>query len=439
MSYEWGTVVLPAALFDEQVQVDSLNQIYQWNATSSVWVRCPELQLQEVRSASIYANGMSTVVSPFVHRQKMLSNNWDVAFDRTFVSVENVEDPSVVYGRIAHVDMTELLAWLPTVVPTGGGTYGANFRIRVLQVVDPRRKPDRVFGWNAMYGSMRGRKAYRDGKGRQDLGLPESCGYDPKFATAYPTSSAPEIQLVSLFCGQTPPVAEPYAIWFPRSRTDLTVMPVNNSARLMPVYTDRKCWNTVSQTWNNITSDQWDTADGAVPNPACFAVGDDFTNMEVGKLKTYMCGTDFIKFRRVAVVVYHLVDAADHTNHAFYVKPLGISSMAADIQVPLLPWELMAVSMYDGDGGNARFVKVKNVQNRLPNDGWRWSIHEAVPHFCRRSGANNWKLSTDRIPQEIKYYIRNSTTGVASPYFPGSVEIARRRYNMAMGFLEKRG
>jgi len=82
---------------------------------------------------------------------------------------------------------------------------------------------------------------------------------------------------------------------------------------------------------------------------------------------------------------------------------------------------------------------VSGVENRQPNDGWRWSIHAAVPQVCRGAGNIHWSLSTDRIPREIKYYIRNNVTGVVSPYFPGSVEIARRRYNMAMAFLERRG
>jgi hypothetical protein len=442
MSYTWGTAAFPAATFDGQVQVDHLNEIYQWNAGAGVWVKCPEYRLEELRSASVYAYGVAVGQDPFRKQRSMLENHWDVAFNRALVSVESVDDPNVVYGRIAHVSFAELQAWIPTVVPTSGGTYDVHYRIRVIQVTDARRKPDRVFGWNGMYGSMRGRDAMRSTKGRNDLSLPDSCGYDPKFRTAFPTTAAPEVLLVQLFCGQTPATEQPRAIWFPRRRNNLTVMPKNNSATLRPSYMNRYCWNDTTQLWEAITSDVWMTEDTInCVNPACIAVGNDFTNAEVGELKTYMRGggTNLITYRRTAVVVYHLRDGGDAHKHAFYVKPLGINTMAADIQVPLVPWELMAVNLFDGDGGNARFVKVPNVQNRQPNDGWRWSIQDTLDPRVRASGAKNWNISTDRIPQEIKYYLRNNVTGVVSPYFPGSVEIARRRYNMAMGFLERRG
>lgn len=442
MSYEWSMATLPAATFDGQIQIDQLNQVYRWDATSSVWVRCPELYLEELRSASVYAIGVSTTMSPLYRKQSLLRNNWDVAFDKAFVSVEDLADPTIVYGRIAHVDLSGLTAWLQTVVPVGGGAYQTNFRIRVLQVVDPRRKPDRVYGWNAMYGAMRGRNAYRNQKGRNQLSLSNRCGIDPKSFAHFPTSPAPEIQLVQLFCGQTPLAGETNAIWFPVGKQDLTVMPDNNGAVLVPTYTDRMCWDTVAQAWQNIANgSQWRTADGLVNNPACFAAGDGIVGMDVGELKYYMHGggTNFITQHRTIVVVYHLVDSSDPTKHAFYIKPMGITSMAADVQVSTGEWALMAVSRYEGDGCNMRFVKVQGVEDRLPNDGWRWSVHSTLPAFSSRSGSRDWGLSTNKIPNTIHYYIRNNITGVVSPYFPGSVEIARRRYNMAMGFLERRG
>lgn len=439
MSYAWGSSAFPAATFDGQVQIDNLGQLYQWSVASGVWIRCPELCLEELRSWSMYAYGMDINQDPFLRKRCLARDTWDVAFDKAFIVCEDIENPNVVYGRIAHVSMAELLAWLPTVVPHGA-SYDAHFRLRVLQPVDPRRRPDHVYGWNNMYGAFRGRAAYRSNKGRNDIGLPQSAGMDGKSASTFVTSPAPEIQLVQLFCGQTPATPETRAIWFPRSRQNLTQLPLNNGARVRPSYFDRMCWNTVSQTWNPITSEEWMTSDANMVNPACFVVGNDFHGMEVEALKNYTQGVRFITAHRTVCVVYHIHDLADATNHAFYVKPLGITSMAADIQVSHGDWDLMAVSIFEGDGGNARWVKVPNVQDRRPRAGWRWWIHDTLPRSSNnRSGQQHWSLGTQAIPREVKFYIRNNVTGVASPYFPGSVEVARRRYNMAIGFLEKRG
>lgn len=436
MSYEWGMTDLPTGDFDGQVMVDAYNVLWQWDGTNQVWRRADELRLEELRSFTLYLAGYSPPGTGYWDRKRNSEKNtWDVAFDKAFISVEAVDDPSTVYGRIAHVSRAEFETWFNTAFP-----WPDNVRVRVLQAVDPRRKPNRMTGWNNMYGALRGRHAYRKNKGRGDLGLPQSAGIDPKSAMTFACTPAPEIQLVQLFVGQTPATGETRAIWFPRRRENLTLLPKNNDARINPSYFDRFCWNDLTQTWGAITSDQWSTADANASNPACFWTDPNNGGaMLVDMINGPMKGADFITERRVVCVVYHLVDLADGHNHAFYVKPLGITSMAADVQVSPSDWSLIAASRYVGDGSTMRFAAV-SVQDRTPNDGWRWWLHDCVPPFANgRSGRNNWTLSTQTVPNEMHFYIRNNTTGVVSPYFPGSVEIARRRYNMAMGFLEKRG
>jgi hypothetical protein len=442
--YDWGQTGLPIAQFDGQVYVDGIGQIFRWDAAAQIWLHSPELQLTEARSEVLIARGTHVAsMAMFKRRREWWLVHWDVVFNRAFVEVSDVSTGEV-YGRVAHISFSELLTWLASVVPSAGGDYSTNIRLRVLQVVDLTLRVSRTFGWNNMYGAMRGRNAMRSASSRMGLGLPSTCGYAPAFAARFPTQSgrAPEIELVNLFVGQIPTTSEPRAIWFPSSKMDLTRLPKNAGATISPLLLERYCWNDTTVSWQQIaTTDPWYTADTALcDNPACFMVGDDIANMAVNSLKDLMRagGTRYITGRYTGVVIYHLRSGISANLHAFYAKPLGISMMAADVNVSSADYDLIAVNEFHGESNNVRYVIVP-VDDRRPTAGWRWRIHDAVTDRARPCGSRQWTTSTERIPHAIRYYLRNRTTGIVSPYLPTSTEIARRRYNMAFGFLERRG
>ena len=440
MSYGWGLAAMPAATFDGQVQVDHLRAVWQWSSASGAWLRRSEFEFNELNAAVIFATGIPITQNPLNRYQSLFGLHWDVAFNKCFVVVEKLDNPTVVYGRIAHVSLAQLMTWLPTVVPVSGGNYSANFCLRVLHVVDATVRPHRVYGWSGIYGAMRGRKAYRRLQGRWNLGLPDSAGIDPKFYGW--VGGAPRIatNLVQYFLGATPATNDDDAVWFPRGKQDLYRMPKNGGAKVKPTEVGRQCWNSVLSAWQAITpGTTWLTADGTSgTNPALIWLSSNIVGLHIGDISAAMKGCRFTKNAIEGVVAYHLTCATDANLHAFYVKPLGLTKMAVGWNLDGAIWELIALARYRGDAANARYKSV-TFENRQLTNGWRWRLHNAVPASARRSGAEMWSPDTDRIPTVLHFYARHRTTGVSSPLFPGCVEIVRRRNNMTMAFQECRG
>lgn len=443
MSYLWGTSTFAEPEFLGQVQVDQLGACWQWETGAvKAWVRRPELELKESQSAVIYAVGRSQGSFPADRQQDLFGNHLFTAFSHSFLSVESSSDPSVVYGRIAHVaDEAEWGAYLSTVVPSSGGSYDVDFRVRVLEAYDPRIRPNRVHGWNALYGAMRGRAAYKRSKGRYQIGLPVSAGVDPKF---YGWTGAEElsVQLLRRFLGVEPSSSNDLAVWFSRRRCELFSMPRNEGAIFVPQYTDRRCWNTAAGAWENIPSGVvWESANGpSANNPALIWTQFAESTVGVGD-PSVLRGVRFFRYQVQAVMAYHLVAQGSSNLHAFYVKPMGATHQALDLSLSDAEWGLWSVARYRGDSDSARYISVP-FENRVltpggGSGGWRFALHDAVPSGPRNS--NGWGADSDRIPRTLNFYVKNNITGVRSPVFPGGIEIVRRHNNTPMAFYERRG
>lgn len=440
MSYEWGTASLAAPTFDGQLQIDDLNTLWQWNASSSAWVRRSNLSIQESRSATLYPSGMSILRDPFDFRQARFGAEWDTAHSKAFVQVES--NYGVVYGRIAQVTKAELLVWLLTVVPNTGGFYTENFMIRVFEVVDSLLQPNRVSGWNNLYGSMRGRGAYRSTRGRDELGMSRVSGINSNFYGWMPGASLSQ-RLLAHFMGIVAPTPEDRAVWFPRKNRDLYRMPMNVGAPIGSVTFSsscrRYCWDTSTSTWQPVTTALWHTANGSsLPNPALVWANAKIppTNVVNIDVMQKARGAAFVDQGICGVVAYHVQQG---NLHAFLVKPLGHTFAAADVNLEGVNWELISMIRFRGDASNCVFHNVPFEDRNFgpTHGGWRWSIWNAIPDW--RKIGTNVTVDADAIPETISYYARHKLTGLRSPLFPGCTTIVRRQNNAALSFQERRG
>jgi len=437
MSYVWGTASFAAPTFDGQLQIDDLNTLWQWNATSQVWTKRADLTVNETRSATLFARGKSIAINPMEFKQKLLRDHWDVAFTKSFVQVEEF-DGTVLYGRIAHVTLAELLAWLPTVVPVSGGDFDIAFSLRVFEALDPSLKPDRVYGWNNLYGSMRGRNAYRWKRGRGVIGLPASAGIDPKFYSWQLITPLSQ-QMVNHFFGSLPGTAEDRAIWFPIGKRDLYRMRSNVGSTSIPTDPGRWCWNTATGGWQAAPpGTNWTTANGTTnPNPALLFLDNSAPFAQVDIISKAMKGCRFFA-NQVVGVVFYLMRCNESPNlYSFFCKPLGASQVAAEWSLNTVDWDLLAMTHHRGDASNSRFVGGFSVEQRLTS--WRWMLHTAMPSMLREGGAELWSPDTDRVPESVSFYARNKATGLRTPLFPGNYRVVRRQNNTTMAFNERRG
>lgn len=113
--------------------------------------------------------------------------------------------------------------------------------------------------------------------------------------------------------------------------------------------------------------------------------------------------------------------------------------VAADVEWDLNDWELFAVNKYGKDSGNIRYRKIELVEDRTPvGAGWRWSIYNAIDERVLHKGVSPWRAANARLPREIQFVARHKSSGVFTNPFGITIEVARRRPNMSVGFLVKK-
>lgn len=455
MSYAWGLVNKPTASFDKQLYIDSTNSVSQWDASCAAWLHRPDLMMREV-DTQFAIPAPTTILSgnPLCRTATRLANTWDTSYRMAFVEAANGTNQSNVFGRIAQVSLAELLAWLPTVVPNDGTVFTSDVRLRVFEVFDPALKSYRTYGFNALYGGLRGRHCYRSGTRRGKLvpPKPHCAGIDAAWATHW---SMPDLgsQLFRHFLGVAPSKDDDCAVWTTCRKRDLCLQPSNNRSAVI-VLDDphgRMCWDPGADVWSPAPVGPWAFDDGTVsPNPAIVWVGPGFPTPLIAAPRT-LCGLRMIGQKMEAMVAYLIKHEVIKGRYALYVKPLGIThyvidtGLAASGFVPWLHWELLCENVFQGDAKNLQRVILPldipgpdQGDRHLTGDGWRFGVYSALAP-CLNYAYQGQTLNTGILPRYLRFYMRHKQTGLRSEVLEGTIEVVKRCNNAPLQFLERRG
>jgi len=454
MSYPWGFVTKPVATFDRQIYVDAAHNVWEWDGAIAAWTRRQGLVAREVDTQLAFPAGTSMGGNPLYRTAARMANTWDTSYSRAFVEATDASSQAQVFGRIAQVSLADLFAWLPTAVPNDGSVYTNSVRLRVFEVFDASLKSYRTYGFNALYGGLRGRHCYRSGmrRGRLTPPKPACAGIDAAWSTHW---GIPDLgtQLLQYFLGTAPSRDDDCVVWTTRRTRDLYLQPSNNRPSVIYLNSGamgRMAWDPMD-VWNPAPDGAWTFDDGTVaPNPAIVWVGNGVPTPRVDS-PTSLKGLRQVGHRVQAMVAYLIKNETIKGRYAIYLKPLGIThfvldtGLAASGFVPWLHWELVCENVFQGDARHVRRVVVPldipgpdQGDRHLTGDGWRFSVYDALDPRLR-SASQLQTLSTGMLPRYLRFYMRHKQTGLRSEVLEGTIELVTRRNNAPLQFIERRG
>lgn len=435
-AYNWGGNLKAPLPFDGQVWADQDHHVWQWNAASQAWNRAPHIELQKAysRAHSImgFAAGADFLNPPFARKAGRIGLVWDEAYDLAFVEVRDMVD-GTLYGRRAHMTLAQMLAWVGSIVPLAGGSYDRNIVLTVYEAVDTQREMPKWHVWNNLYASFRGRECYFGNNGYGRPGLPGRAAYSPNFASYHGVNL--EYLLLSHFFSKVPPSSEPRSCWTTNARHGVYHHPNDASARI--ICTDAAKW-----TWNNATN-TWVAAQGigeeylhdntVGSNPALVwrLPGDNvlgIDSMEYGLrgLKPILGSGNG---GQEALVVRCMRSSNDNNIKCFVVKPYGVTEAAWNLTAD--NEDLLAVPSYEGCAsggvGVINLTQLGLVEERGER-GLRYNLARMYTELYTGYGSP-WQLTHDRpvLPEIVRFYLRDRTTGVRRPTSKQHLYLERRR------------
>lgn len=437
MAYTWGDSSLPVATFDGQVYVDDKNQIFQWDASVAAWLKRPNFKIRHLADTRAQLTGVGPISVGRIfgeHEAEYLERQWAdwLSFDHAFIEVTDSQNPSTVYLRQALHTLPSFSLAMKAAVPNNGTTWSvASIRVRIFEVVDTTWRPGKGKTWNALYGAMRGRKAYYGSRNRtyQKVGL-SSAGEG-----AYGLSALSQTLVMNVF-GKAAPV-EQRGLVFTNARRDLYSHYRDGASLQFRAANERRIWDNVANIWRLWEGEFWVPNTGRPPM-VLSKRGNIATGAAILSTLSGFKGHTYLLDSHVGVLIHPLNSVANPAHWMFMIKPLGVSHVAlASAEVPGGAL-ILAESRYR-NGRQVTRKRVTKTEHAGSEDGYRCFIHDAAG-YPKDGGGSPWRKlqNTCQMPDQVSFRLVNATTGVVSLPSPTRIRLARRVPNTPPHWIEVR-
>lgn len=450
-AYNWGGNLKPPLPVDGQVWADKDRHCWQFSSANTGWNRCPHIQLQRAYSRTIVTNGCP-VGQNFLNEANWgkkpgrLQRVWDEVFTLAFVEVASATN-GTVYGRRAHMTLAQFLTWCESIIPVSGSNYVGNIVINVYEAVDTGREMPYWTVWNGLYGSFRGRECYTGRMGYGRPGLPQTAGYAPNFAIAHGTNI--EIPLIQHFYGKTPATSEPKACWSVRSRHGMYHLPNNTSARIEGTDTSKLAWNNTTDAWGPSVVDTYfhDTTTSN-PNPVVVYRSHGGSSLTIADMMLGLRGLKGVlgdsPSGREAMVVRAMSASGSPHIKILVFKPFGVSCAAFHFPGGITSGthDLIALGIYDAAGRRTALVNMTNYGGVEYRGAYGIRFNLSAVYQALLSWATDAAKATHDtpvLPEVVRFYLRDKTTGVRTPVSTQHLYLNRRQANLPVSVMFRHG
>ena len=444
MAYNWGGVLKAPSPFDGQVWVDQDLHVWQWNSASQAWNRAPHIQMQRAYSRFHPIAGrpsgydfLPDGAEP-APKAGRLGYVWDEAYELSFVEVRGAAS-GTLYGRRAHMSRAEMLAWVGSVVPAPSG-YTDNIVLTVYEAVDTVAEMPKWHVWNGLYSSFRGRECYFGANGHGRSTLPARAGYSPDFAAYHGVDL--EYFLLARFYGKVPASPQPRVCWSTNARRGVYRHPNNTTARVTCDDSSKYVWNNATDSWEpSPVGDEYVHDPTAGSNPLLLWRSPDSTILHLESMTSAVRGLSGILGEgaegREAVVVRAMRNRSNNNLKAFVIKPYGVTAAAWNMTAGNA--DLLALSEYDGcatGGVNAYNLTRNGLVEERGERGLRYNLTRMYSAlYVGHSSPYLLTHDTPAVPEEVRFYLRDRTTGVRSPTSRQCLYLERRRATVPVAIM----
>jgi len=458
--FDWGNPTKTPLPFDGQPYVDDQKVVWQWDAALQAWMKAPHLELRKVREVPLLSNGVpvGTELLGGAKRTGTIGSEWNNVYQLSFVELWDASSETLL-GRRAHMDRTEMAAWMATIIP-GGPLYSVPTLMNVYEVFDTRQNITRWNAWNGLFSSFRGRECYSGprGYGRYYPAQGSNAGYSDMFKTWHLGVDL-ELELMGYFFGMTPGAgSEPKACWTSGNKRTQSSIPRSSNGIMLNTHVGsgalRRVWDWGSSDWSDDPGGDWEIfSDGGMihQNP-CHV----FRTMNAKQLyfrepRNTLRGCGAMvqpgQSEIEGMLAFAIRNVADPNLIAFLIKPLGVTKCAfvPNFDAGTVDHDVMVIGKYPNRSGDNRFASLTAaalVEERGTIDGFRLSnltsVMSTVKIGSSGSLVRHFSIDSSMIPEYLCFYMRHKTTGIRSPEIEPKIKIERRKSGMPISFMDHR-
>lgn len=435
--YNWRTATKPTPDIDGQIHIDEHDNVWEWNATSSVWVQKKNMYLKEVAQIRAPVYGIPVGNNPLKNVTSVAFNEWDSLYNKAFIRTELLTTGFV--ENLACFSQEELSDYVASILDGSAAEYYDVVNFKIYQVFDPAIRSDRTGHSNVNYALMRGRHSYGRRRGRNDHGLQAQYGiadtiHNNRYSDQWHVDTGKK--MLNAFYGVNMGALpndpnENNIFYFHRGTDNFYHLPkVGSNMTLV----GRWWYSPGTNTYINVSEE----VKASLGTPKFFGTFDWSGTERTLQPMTVLMGNRYLSDGKMGVVIYPVIGTreADGTQlRAFLIKPysvdcagLGIPRQYTDGSV----WNLVAENSYP-DSVVKRHKIVPNQWVLPDNDLVTFLVKDTVKFG--RAAAGGLRLDSTSIPKKLDFYLQHRETGVRSELLGSGLQIVRRKNCMPVGVL----